>query len=197
MRARHFILILAVCALISIVVYGIWLATNSGRASAHATMATRSASKAEELLLRAATSDLVVCPKSTGAILSDSLRTRHHKVILTWNANPPSSDPSIAAVGYCLYRIAGKDADKVQKDCGNCEQVNQKSIKGTACVDDLVQDGTTYVYVATAVNKYGKPSGLSNKTIAPIPSSPDVKVPVVPNSYPFCRENNEKRVDNH
>ncbi|HET7891126.1 MAG TPA: hypothetical protein VFL34_06350 [Candidatus Sulfotelmatobacter sp.] len=158
-------------------------------------MATRSASKAEELLLRAAKSDLVICPKPTGAILPDPLPAGHHKVILTWNANPPSSDPSIAAVGYCLYRIISQDPNTIQKDCGNCEQVNQKSISGTACVDDLVHDGTTYVYVATAVNKFGKQSGLSNKTLAPVPSSPDVKVPVIPNSYPFCRENNEKTLD--
>lgn len=191
MRTRHFIFILAVCALVSLVAYGAWLATSSGPASAHATLATRSASKAEELLLRAAQSDLVDCPKSKGAILPSSPQTSHHKVILTWNPNPPSKDPSIAAAGYCLYRIVTQDPKSIKKDCGDCEQVNQKSIKGTACVDDVVQDGTTYVYVATAVNKFGIPSGLSNTSLAPIPSSPDVKVPVTPNTYPRCRQDNQ------
>ncbi len=191
MQARHFIFILAVCALVSMVAYGIWLATNTGPASAHATMATRSASKAEELRLQAAKPVLVDCPKSKGAILPASPQTSHHKVILTWNANPPSNDPSIAAAGYCLYRIPKQNLKKRDKDCTLCEQVNQKSISGTACVDDVVQDGTTYVYVATAVNKYGQPSGLSNETLAPIPPTAAVKGPVFPNSYPLCRKDNQ------
>ena len=154
-------------------------------------MTTRSASKAEELLLRQANSVLVDCPKSKGAILPASPQTSHHKVILTWNANPSSSNLSIAAAGYCLYRIPKQDLLKRDKDCTLCEQVNQKAINGTACVDDVVQDGTTYIYAARAVNKYGQPSGLSNDTLAPIPSSPEVKVPIVPNSYPRCRQDNQ------
>ena len=192
MRVRHFIFVLAVCALLSMVAYGIWLATSSGRASAHATMATRSASKAEELLLRAAQSNLVDCPKSKGTILPVSPQTSHHKVILTWDANPTSSDPSIAAAGYCLYRIPKEDLQKRDKDCTLCEQVNQKSINGTACVDDVVQDGTTYVYVAKAVNKYGQPSGLSNDTLAPIPPTAEAK-PGIPNTYPRCRKDNQQQ----
>lgn len=188
MRARHFIFILAVCGLVSIIAYGIWLLTSSGGASAHATMATRSASKAEELLLQAAKPHPGDCPPKAAVA---PVSTSHHKVILTWNANPPSTDPSVAAAGYCLYRIANPDLNKIQKDCANCEQVNQKSIKGTGCVDDVVQDGTTYVYVTTAVNSKGKPSGLSNTTVAPIPSSPEVKVPIIPNSYPRCRQDNQ------
>jgi hypothetical protein len=191
MRTRHFILILAVCALVSIIAYGTWFVTSSGRASAHATMTTRSASKAEELILHQANSVLVDCPKSKGAILPASPQTNHHKVILRWNANPPSSNPSIAAAGYCLYRIPKQDLHKRDKDCTLCEQVNQKAINGTACVDDVVQDGTTYIYAARAVNKYGQPSGLSNDTLAPIPSSSEVKVPIVPNSHPRCRQDNQ------
>ena len=192
MQVRHFIFILAVCALASIVAYGIWVATNTGRASAHATIATRSASKTEEFRLQAAKSVLLVdCPKSKGAILPASPQTSHHKVILTWNANPPSNDPLIAAAGYCLYRIPKQDFEKRGKDCILCEPVNQKAINGTACVDDVVEDGTTYIYVATAVNKNGKPSGLSNEALAPIPPTAEVKGPIIPNSYPLCRKDNQ------
>jgi hypothetical protein len=191
MRARHLIFTLAVCALASIVAYGIWIATYSDRAAAHAALTSRTASKAEERLLRAAKSDLVDCPKSKGAILPDVSDNRHHKVVLTWNANPTSTDQSIAAAGYCLYRIPKQDLRKRDKDCTLCEQINQKAINGIACVDNVVQDGTTYIYVARAVNKYGQPSGLSNDTLAPIPATAEVKGPVIPNSYPLCRKDNQ------
>ncbi|HEX4786033.1 MAG TPA: hypothetical protein VH350_16950 [Candidatus Sulfotelmatobacter sp.] len=90
-----------------------------------------------------------------------------------------------------MYRIPKQDLQKRDKDCTLCEQVNQKAIKGTACVDNVVQDGTTYIYVAKAVNKYGQPSGFSNDTLAPIPPTVEVNGPVVPKAYPSCRQNNE------
>ncbi len=66
MRARYFIFFLGLCALISITGYGIWLVSAS-HATAHAGLTARSASQAEEKLLKAAVSpQLKPCPKSSG-----------------------------------------------------------------------------------------------------------------------------------
>ena len=75
MRARHFIFILPVCALVSLVAYGLWLITSSRGATAHANLVTRNASKTEEMLLRAAQIELRPCPKSDGPKLKESRRT--------------------------------------------------------------------------------------------------------------------------
>ena len=174
MRARHSILILAVGALVSMVAYGVWLITSSSRATAHANLVTRNASKAEEMLLRAAKPKPLLCPESHGTKLKESPETHHHKVILTWNASTPSTDPKRKAVGYCLYRIATQDLPKRDEKCSTCEQVNEKPISGTACVDDVVQDGASYYYVATAVNEKGDPSSLSTDTLAEIPATAKV-----------------------
>lgn len=191
MRARHFIFILAVCALVSMVVYGVWLTTSSSRATAHANLVTRNPSKAEEKLLKATQPKPLLCPESHGAILQASPQTSHHKVILTWNASAPSTDPKRQAVGYCLYRIAPQDLPNRDKKCSTCEQVNEKPIDGTACVDDVVQDGAKYYYVATAINGDGDPSSLSNDTPAEIPATAAVKGPVTASSYPRCRKDNQ------
>jgi hypothetical protein len=189
MRARHSILILAVCALVSMVAYGVWLITSSSRATAHANLVTRNASKDEEMLLRAAQPKPLRCPESHGATLQASPQTGHHKVILTWNASAPSTDPTRQAVGYCLYRSGTQNVAKQDAKCSLCEQINQKPISSTACIDDLVQDGATYYYVATAINGNGDPSSLSNDTLAEIPSTAQVKGSVNA-SYPRCRADN-------
>src|SRR5579864_9164952 len=136
MRARHFILVLSVSTIISMAAYGVWLITSSRGPTAH--LVTRNASKAEETLLQAAQTEPHLCPKSDGTKLKESPETHHHKVILTWNAS--ANDPRHEVVGYCLYRIASKDQPKWAEKCKNCEQVNEKSIDGTACVDDVVQE---------------------------------------------------------
>ena len=128
MRARHSILILAVCALVSMVAYGVWLITSSSRATAHANLVTRNASKDEEMLLRAAQPKPLRCPESHGATLQASPQTGHHKVILTWNASAPSTDPTRQAVGYCLYRSGTQNVAKQDAKCSLCEQINQKPI---------------------------------------------------------------------
>ena len=112
MRARHIIFILAVCALVSLVGYGIWVIAGSSRASAHGNLVTRKASRAEEILLQKPTSKPLLCPASQGAPLQRSSQTGHHRVILTWNASAPSTDPTRQAVGYCLYRSGTQNLAK-------------------------------------------------------------------------------------
>jgi hypothetical protein len=190
MRTRHFIFILAACALVSMVACGVWLITSSSPATAHASLVVRNASKAEEMLLRAVEPKPLHCPESHGATLQASPQTGHHKVILTWNDSAPSTDPTRQAVGYCLYRSGTQNVAKQDAKCSTCEQINRKPISGTACVDDLVQDGARYYYIATAINGNGDPSSLSNDTVAEIPPSTQVKGSVAAASYPRCRADN-------
>jgi hypothetical protein len=190
MRTRHFISIFAACVLASTVAYGVWLVTSSTGATAHAKLVTRNASKAEEKLLSAAQPRPKLCPKSSGDVLPASPQTGHHKVFLTWNASVYFPDAKRHAVGYCLYRSGTPNVARHDPTCSKCEQVNQKPIPGTACVDDLVQDSAKYYYVATAVNEDGEPSPLSNETFAPIPSDPNVTGSAVKGSYPRCRAEN-------
>jgi hypothetical protein len=195
MRARYFIFFwafffLGLCALISIIGYGIWLVSAS-HATAHAGLAARSASQAEEKLLKAAVSpQLKLCPKSSGRILSASPQTGHHEVFLTWNARPDFPDPVRHRVGYCLYRSSTQNISAKDPKCISCEQVNQKPIPGTACVDGWVQDGAKYYYVATAVNIYGEPSVLSTDTPANIPPNSAATGATVTGTYPRCRAEN-------
>ena len=190
MRARLFIFIFGACALTSMVVYGVWLATHSTGSTAHANLVTRNASEAEEKLLSAAQPKPKPCPKSSGDVLRASPQTGHHKVFLTWNASTYFPDAKRHAVGYCLYRSGTQNVAASDPKCDKCEQVNQKPVPGTACVDDLVRDGAKYYYVATAVNQDGDPSPLSTETFAPIPPDPKVTGTVVKGSYPRCRAEN-------
>jgi hypothetical protein len=111
----------------------------------------------------------------------------HHRVVLSWNANPPSPDPAIKAVGYCLYRSKTPLAAKQNPRCANCEQINSMPIIGTGCVDNIVEDGAAYYYVVTAINAAGKISSSSNETPAPIPNTKAAAGSVPASSYPSCR----------
>ena len=190
MRVRHFIFFFAVCALVSLVAYGAWLITGASRATAHANLATRGASTAEEKLLTAAPPMSTPCPKSSGVILPASTQTGHHKVLLTWKASTSYPDRKRKAVGYCLYRSSTQNIAAKDPKCNSCEQVNQKPIPGTACVDQWVKDGAKYYYVVLAVNEDGEPSSLSTDALAEIPPSPQVTGNVIPDSYPLCRAEN-------
>jgi hypothetical protein len=155
---------------------------------------TRNASKAEEELLSSAPPKLPKpCPTPNATVLPAPSPTGHHKVFLTWNASIFFTDSKRHAVGYCLYRSGTQNVAASDPKCDKCEQVNQKPIPGTACVDDLVQDGARYYYVARAVNEDGDPSPLSNETFAPIPPDPKVTSLAVKGSYPRCRAENGSR----
>jgi len=111
----------------------------------------------------------------------------HHKVTLSWNASLSSPRHGNAS-GYCLYRSKTKDPEKEKPPCGDCEQVNLMAFAGTSCVDDIVQDGVTYYYLATAVDASGQPSDWSTGATAPVPPG-NQTIPVPAGSTPpkFCR----------
>lgn len=127
------------------------------------------------------------CPPGHLPILQSSAQTGHHRVILTWNASVPAPGPDGKAVGYCLYRSQTQGAAKQNPKCDICEQINPTPIVGTACVDLLVLDNTTYYYVVTAINAGGGTSASSNETPAPIPPGTQSAKPAPASPYPFCR----------
>jgi len=93
-----------------------------------------------------------VCPAAGLAPLQPlPYKTGHHKVTLTWHASVPPTNPNLTAVGYCLYRSKKKNVARKSATCSDCERVTPTSIARTGCVDDLVEDGATYYYVATAI----------------------------------------------
>ncbi|MFZ3342544.1 MAG: hypothetical protein WA609_07500 [Terriglobales bacterium] len=117
----------------------------------------------------------------------------HHTVTLKWKANEPTIDPVKNVVGYCLYRrkAQGLLPNEILK-CKGCQLVSPMPIAGTGCVDDRVEDDSTYYYVVTAVNVRGAMSLSSNEAAAKIGAEESTK-PAVASSYPFCRaKENEK-----
>jgi hypothetical protein len=78
-----------------------------------------------------------------------------HTVDLTWTA-------SADAVGYNIYRgtVSG----------GPYTIINSSLDATTAYTDSTVTSGTTYYYVATAVNSSSEESGYSNQATAVIPT---------------------------
>jgi hypothetical protein len=78
-----------------------------------------------------------------------------HTVDLSWNA-------SADAVSYNIYRgtVSG----------GPYTMINSSPDTTTAYTDSTVASGTTYYYVATAVNSESQESGYSNQATAVIPS---------------------------
>jgi len=128
------------------------------------------------------------CPAAGVVPLQRSqLGTGHHNVVLSWNPSSPSTNPDDNAVGYCLYRSKTKKAARKNPTCRHCEQVNSIPVVGTACVDDLVQDDTTYYYVATAISGRGRLSSSSNEIRAVIPDSKQSAGFASTASYPLCR----------
>lgn len=96
--------------------------------------------------------------------------------------------PGDSTVGYCLYRTKtpgkGKDCPKNSR----CEQVNPVAVLNTRCVDDLVEDNTTYYYVAIAINSASKTSTSSEEAIAEVPiAGKHNPPPPDADSYTDCR----------
>jgi hypothetical protein len=112
-----------------------------------------------------------LCPAGGSPTLQPSTATGHHKVLLTWKASAPGARPEDNTVGYCLYRSLKKDVAKSNATCSACEQINSVPVTGTACVDDLVQDGALYYYVVTAMNAAGNRSSSSNEIPVAIPGA--------------------------
>ena len=79
-----------------------------------------------------------------------------HSVSLTWNASVSN------VVGYNLYR--GTQPGGPYKN-----KLNGSPLPGTSFTDSSVQSGTTYYYVATAVDANSQESVYSNEASAVIP----------------------------
>jgi len=144
------------------------------------------------------------CPEGDSEKLKrGSPQTGHHRVTLTWNASAAPSNDKNADIGYCLYRSKNhpvrkpktrKSSDKnEQPPCEKCEQVNVRPILQTGCVDNLVKDGTTYYYVAIAINNAKSRSVFSNQAPAPIPGSRTPAKSTPASSYPMCRDNDSPK----
>lgn len=193
LQTRHVLFILAVTVLVLLIAYALRLLATAGRVSSTSTLASRPASNDEKLRLAAAQptpqSNLPLCPNTTTPILQPSPQTGHHKVTLTWKASSPSSDPNRQAAGYCLYRSTTPDPGHEKPPCQDCEWINKRAIAGTACVDDLVQDGVVYYYVVEAITLGRVTGSFSNQAPAPIPSN-QKPGSVTGNSYPLCRASN-------
>jgi hypothetical protein len=78
-------------------------------------------------------------------------------------------------------------SQKQNSTCSDCEQINSQAIADTGCVDDLVEDGTTYYYVVTAINAKGKISSSSNEIPARVPLNMAPVRSDSPGSYRLCR----------
>ena len=190
LQPLHFVVLLAGCALVLLVGYGFRLIATEGRDGLSGNLLSREAPKPNAKLPTTAQSNLPPCPTTVTPMAQPLAQPGHHKVTLTWNASLPTSDPVRKTVGYCLYRSTTQGAAKQNPRCPNCEQINKLPIIGTGCVDDLVKDGTTYFYVATAINAGGILSTSSNETPAPIPATQQAASPVTVAPYPLCRASN-------
>ena len=129
-----------------------------------------------------------VCPAAGLAPLQPlPYKTGHHKVTLTWHASVPPTNPNLTAVGYCLYRSKKKNVARKSATCSDCERVTPTPIARTGCVDDLVENGATYYYVATAIAPGGQLSSSSNEITVAIPPTKQSLGPLANSSYPPCR----------
>lgn len=134
-----------------------------------------------------------LCPEAGLPATHGSSDNRHHKVTLTWKASAPSVHATGNPVGYCLYRSTTKGLAKMamaitNARCGGCEQVNRIPIPGTGCVDDLVEDDTTYYYMITAISPAGLTSASSDEAIVQVPHRKSTDP--APSAYPSCRVKN-------
>lgn len=118
--------------------------------------------------------------------LDASRATGHHRVILTWNPSSSSRGANDQSVGYCLYKSRNGDITaKNLHDCRNCSRVNRRPILGSGCVDNYVEDGSTYQYVASAIKVGTSVKFFSNRTTAAIPKNTQTVRSDSP--YPLCQ----------
>lgn len=77
------------------------------------------------------------------------------KVVVRWNASTSS------VVGYNVYRSTTHG--------GSYVKINPTLVPGLAYTDEAVERGTTYYYVARAVDAAGRESVNSNESAASVP----------------------------
>jgi hypothetical protein len=131
---------------------------------------------------------ILLCPSAGVPIMQASQSgTGHHKVILSWNPSSPSANPDANPAGYCLYRSHTQNAARQNPVCSACEPINLVPVAASACLDDLVQDSTTYYYVVTAISATRKQSASSNEIAVRIPAANQPGATPVLNPPPVCR----------
>ena len=181
-----------ICALVLIIVNGFQTIAAIGQVShdpgSDAQSAKTPTPKRKGTLAAAAEPTLPSCPPAgLPTVQAAPQNTGHHSVTLSWNASAPSSNSEGKAVGYCLYRSKKQHAAKQNSTCSDCEQINSQPIIETRCLDNLVEDGTTYYYVVTSTNAKGKISSSSNEIPVQVPLNTDPLKSDSPGSYPLCR----------
>jgi len=132
---------------------------------------------------------LPYCPRPCPSTSQSPPGTGHHTVTLSWKASTSaaSANASHTPAGYCLYRRKKPGIPKDVLKCSDCELLNTIAFADTACVDDQVQDGTTYYYVVTflvAPPPKTPMSLASNEAVAPIPPGQNAKSNA--SRYPLC-----------
>jgi fibronectin type 3 domain-containing protein len=90
------------------------------------------------------------------SFIGDGTQASTHSVALSWNASASS------VVGYNIYR-------GTQSGGPYSTRLNSSLLANTAYTDALVESGSTYYYVATAVDSNNVESSYSNETSATIP----------------------------
>jgi fibronectin type 3 domain-containing protein len=84
--------------------------------------------------------------------------TQPHSVTLNWQG--PRPEPTVAVVGYNLYRSTTAGTQYVRI---------ATRVSGPPYEDRLVNSGRTYFYVVTAVDQSGRESRFSAEVQAQIP----------------------------
>jgi len=91
------------------------------------------------------------------ALAANGTQSSGHSVTLSWSASKAS------VVGYNIYRGASAQ--------GSYAKMNSTPHPLPSFTDASVEEGTTYFYKTTAVNKHGKESKFSNQVQVTIPNS--------------------------
>jgi len=95
------------------------------------------------------------------ATLTLSIASTSYSVTISWTASPSPDAAGNAIIGYNIFRSTTSG--------GAYTQLNSSLIAGTTYMDPTVADGTTYYYVATAVDSSDAQSAYSTQTQAVIP----------------------------
>lgn len=95
---------------------------------------------------------------------SAQVNPHRHSVTLSWDAAiPASNSPRDAIEGYYVYRSL------TSHYYSESDRISESLIRGTRCVDAVVEPGKAYFYVIKAVTEAGKQSGYSIEIKAVIP----------------------------
>ena len=85
-------------------------------------------------------------------------KRKPHSVVLAWHA--PAPRPGVMVKGYSIYRSTNQGGPYLRIASG---------ITTLSYTDDIVNNGTTYFYVVTAVDQNNRESKYSGETQAKIP----------------------------